>query len=317
VRPPGALVDVGGHRLHLLCHGTGAPAVLLEAGVAASSVSWTLVQPAIARFTRVCAYDRAGLGWSDTASSARTFARVCDDLDAVRRHMHPDARVILVGHSFGSLVVRGLAARHPDGIAGLVLIDPPTEWLDAGPEHVRRITRAIWLSKLGALLAHVGIVRASLSLVMSGRAAASRRVARAFGTTAARTLERLVGEVRKLPPELHPIVQAHWCQPKCFRAMADYLRILHEEAAAIGAVTLPPEIPVIVISGAHQPDGEMASHRRMAAASPRGRHLIAADSGHWILFDQPDVIVGAVRELVEIARGGCPDEDESRQAGGR
>jgi pimeloyl-ACP methyl ester carboxylesterase len=297
--PPGALVDVGGHRLHVVCPGAGTPAVLLEAGIAASSVSWTLVQPEIATFTRVCAYDRAGLGWSDVASSARSFARIGDDLDAVRRHVQPDAPVILVGHSFGSLVVRSLAARDPGTVAGLVLIDPPTEWLAPRPEQVRRIVRAIRLSRLGALLAQVGVVQASVSLLMRGRVDASRRVARAFGATAAGTIERLVGEIRKLPPQLHPVVQSHWCRPSSFRAMADYLRVMHEEAAVIAAAAAPPpEIPMVVISGAHQPAEEIAHHRRMADASSRGRHVVAADSGHWILFDRPDLIVDAVRTLV-------------------
>jgi pimeloyl-ACP methyl ester carboxylesterase len=295
-------VDVGGHRLHVVCHGAGAPPVLLEAGVAASSLSWALVQPAIARFTQVCAYDRAGLGWSDVAASPRTFARVCDDLDAVRRHVQPDSPVVLVGHSFGSLVVRGLAARHPENVVGLVLIDPPTEWLDPGPEQLRRITRAMRLARLGALLARVGLVRVCLSSVMGRRVAASRRVARALGATAEQALERLLAEIDKLPPELRQVVQAHWCQPKSFLAMRDYLRVLHREAPAIAAAAPPPEIPVIVISGAHQPEPEIASHRRMAHASPRGQHMIASGSGHWVLFDRPDLIVDAVRALVRGCR---------------
>jgi pimeloyl-ACP methyl ester carboxylesterase len=296
------LVDVGGHRLHVVCQGDGVPPVLLEAGIAASSLSWALVQPAIARFAKVCAYDRAGLGWSDAAASGRTFARVCDDLDAVRRHVHLDARVVLVGHSFGSLVVRGLAARHPQHVAGLVLIDPPTEWLDASPAQEYRITRAMRLARVGAILARLGIVRVCLSLVMGGRAAVSRRVARAFGATAEQTLERLVTEINKLPPELRQVVQAHWCQPKSFRAMGDYLRVLHREAPAIVAAAPPPEIPVIVISGSHQSAPEIANHRRLAEASQRGQHVIASDSGHWVLFDRPDLIVEAVRGFVDVER---------------
>jgi pimeloyl-ACP methyl ester carboxylesterase len=278
--------------------------VLLEAGIAASSLSWALVQPAIAKFTQVCAYDRAGLGFSDAATSPRTFARVCDDLDAVRRHVQSDARVVLVGHSFGSLVVRSLAARHPESVAGLVLIDPPTDWLQPGPEQVWRITRAIRLARLGALLARAGIVRGCLSLIMGRHAAASRRVARAFGATAERTVERLVAEIRKLPPEQQQVVQAHWCQPKSFRAMGDYLRIVQREAPAIAAAAPPAEIPVVVISGSHQPATEIATHRRLAEASQRGRHLVAAGSGHWVPFDRPDLIVDAVRGLVEAGRSG-------------
>ena len=301
------LVEVGGHRLHVVTRGAGTPAVLLEAGIAASSVSWTLVQPQIATFARVAAYDRAGLGWSDTASSARSFARIRDELDAVRRHVQPAGRVILVGHSFGSLVVRSLAAHHPEYVAGLVLIDPPIEWLHPRPDQDRRLARAIRLSRLGALLAQVGVVRASLSLLMRGQVAAPRRVARAFGAAAAGTIERLVGEVGKLPPSLHPVVQAHWSRPSSFRAMADYLRVLYDEAPAIAAAAAPPrEIPITVISGAHQPETELAAHRLMAEASEHGRHLVAAESGHWILFDRPDIVVDAVRALAERERSRLP-----------
>src|SRR5688572_12417969 len=138
-QPPGQFVDVGGHRLHVTCAGSGTPPVLLESGIAASSLSWARVLPEIAAFTRVCAYDRAGLAWSDTASSPRTFDTICDDLGAVLTHAQERARFVLVGHSFGSLIVRGYAARHPERVAGLVLVDPPTEWLDAPPERARML----------------------------------------------------------------------------------------------------------------------------------------------------------------------------------
>jgi pimeloyl-ACP methyl ester carboxylesterase len=305
VPPPGEFIGACGHRLHVLCRGEGSPAVVLESGVAASSLSWARVQPAVASFARVCAYDRAGLGWSDAAWAPRTFERIQDDLRAVvaRAGTGPwitlgsGSPVILVGHSFGSLVVRGYAARHPDQVAGLVLVDPPTEWIDAVPERSRLIRRARQASAIGGVLARIGVVRAALSLLTGGHPGAPRAFVKLFGRRAAGTLERLVGEVRKLPPELYPAVQSHWCQPKCFHAMGEYLRVLDEEAAAIAAVVTPPEVPVVVISGGHQPASEIAAHRRLAAASPHGRHLIASRSGHWINFDEPEVIVDAVRAL--------------------
>src|SRR5688500_18872869 len=112
--PTGSLIDVGGHRLHARCTGAGAPLVLLESGIAASSLSWSLVQPEIASFTRVCAYDRAGFAWSDAASSPRTFDRIVDELSRVLDRVAAGERYVLVGHSFGSFVIRAYAARHPD-----------------------------------------------------------------------------------------------------------------------------------------------------------------------------------------------------------
>jgi pimeloyl-ACP methyl ester carboxylesterase len=279
--------------------------VVLEAGVAASSLSWARVQPALASSTRVCAYDRAGLAWSDPPSTPRTFARILDDLGIVVATLGTGPwaalgagpRVVLVGHSFGSLIVRGYAARHPEQVAGLVLVDPPMEWLDRAPTQAGLLRRARQASAIGGFLARIGVVRASLALLTGGHPGAPRAFVKLLGPRAAGTLERLVGEVRKLPPELHPAVQSHWSQPKCFDAMSEYLGVLQSEPAAIAAAVPPPDIPIVVISGAHQPAAELAAHRRLADASPHGRHVVATKSGHWILLDEPGLIVDAVLSL--------------------
>ena len=179
--PIGTLIDVGGHRLHVQCAGSGSPLVLFEAGIAASSLSWALVQPAVARFTRACAYDRAGLAWSDPPSSPRTFTQIVDELARVLAQVGGRERYVLVGHSFGSFVVRGYAARYPDRVIGLVLVDPPTEWLAMTPQRLRTIRRGRRLSHVGALLAEVGVVRACLSLLTGGAPGAPRRFVKVLG----------------------------------------------------------------------------------------------------------------------------------------
>jgi pimeloyl-ACP methyl ester carboxylesterase len=284
--------------------------VLLESGIAASSLSWTLVLPEIAKFTQVCAYDRAGLAWSDPAASRRTFNRIVGELRAVLAAIAMPGPYILVGHSFGSLVVRAYAAHFPAEVACLVLVDPPTDWLTTTRQRTRMLRGAVYLSRIGALLAHLGVVRACLALLTGGAPGAPRRFVKVFGPTAARTLERLVGEVRKLPADVHPLVQMLWCQPKCFHAMADHLAVLAREADAMAASAPPREIPVTVISSGDQPPEQIAAHRRMAECSDRGRHVTATRSGHWILFDEPDLIVDAIRDAVESSRvrepGGRP-----------
>ena len=300
--PPGVRIDVGGHRLHAVCRGEGGPAVLFESGIAASSVSWTVLQPAIATFTRACAYDRAGFGWSDHPSSPRTADRVLDELAALMRGLGLQPPVVLVGHSFGALAVRAYAARHPGEVAGLVLIDPPTEWLTITHDRARLLRGGRYLSRIGVLLAHLGVVRACLALLTGGAPAASRGFVKVFGPTAAHTLERIVGEVRKLPPEVHPAVQALWCQPKCFRAMGDHFRMLERDGASRSTGAPSPDVPIVVISSGRQPPEQLAAHRRLAETSTRGRHLIAAGSAHWVQFDEPALVIDVVRELVAAAR---------------
>jgi len=278
--------------------------VLFEAGIAASSLSWALVQPEIAKFTRVCAYDRAGLAWSDVASGPRTFERIVDELSMVLERVAPGGRYVLVGHSFGSFVIRAYASRHPDDVLGLVLVDPPTEWLTMTPQLVRMLRGGRHLSRIGAVLAHIGVVRACLALLSGGAPAAPRGFVKVFGPTAARTLERLVGEVRKLPPEIHPTIQALWCQPKCFRAMADHLGVLEREGVSLSAFIPPREIPVVVISSGSQPPDQIAAHRMLAERSADGRHVIAARSAHWVQFDEPALVVTLIRELVERVASG-------------
>jgi pimeloyl-ACP methyl ester carboxylesterase len=123
-----------------------------------------------------------------------------------------------------------------------------------------------------------------------------------FGPTAARTLERLVGEVRKLPADVHPMVQAIWCEPKCFRAMAEHLASLEETAAAVGRITSLPDVPLVIVSSADQPEDVIEKHRRLARLSPRGRHIVAATDGHWIQFDDPDLVTRTIRDIVTKCR---------------
>src|SRR5215471_3074761 len=125
--PPGQLVDVGGHRLHLWCTGGGAPTVILEAGLGGSSADWGAVQPLIARFTRVCSYDRAGMGYSDPGPSPRTARRISNELAELIDRSGMDGPLVLVAASIGGFNVRVFTSDHIERVAGLVLIDASHE----------------------------------------------------------------------------------------------------------------------------------------------------------------------------------------------
>jgi pimeloyl-ACP methyl ester carboxylesterase len=300
--PPGTIIDVDGQRLHMLCAGSGRPTVLFESGIAASSLSWTRVLPAVAGFTRVCAYDRAGLGWSEEARTPRTLARLLAELQGVLARPGMTRPAVLVGHSFGAFLVCVYASEHPREVAGLVLLDPPSEWREMTRGQARLLWGGIQLSRIGGLLARAGVVRGCLALLAGGAPGVPRSVVRMFGPTTARTVERLVGEVRKLPAEVHPIVQALWCQPKCFRAMAEHLAALEETTTAASRVACLPDVPLVIISSHDQPPVVLSRHRALARLSSQGRHMIAAGSGHWIQFDEPGLVVAVVRDVVERAR---------------
>jgi pimeloyl-ACP methyl ester carboxylesterase len=125
--PPGQLVDVGGHRLHLWCTGDGSPAVILDAGLGGTSAGWGFVQPDVARFTRVCSYDRAGMGYSDSGPSPRTARRIANELADLLTHSGIVGPVVLAGESIAGFNVRVFASDYPEHAAGLVLVDASHE----------------------------------------------------------------------------------------------------------------------------------------------------------------------------------------------
>jgi pimeloyl-ACP methyl ester carboxylesterase len=122
-RPPGRLVDLGGHRLHVHCTGAGSPVVVVENGLGDFSFDWILVQDRVSRFTRICTYDRAGYAWSDPGPKPRTFAQLNIELRGALRRLGERGPFVLVGHSFGGPVVRQFATAYPDAAAGMVLVD--------------------------------------------------------------------------------------------------------------------------------------------------------------------------------------------------
>jgi pimeloyl-ACP methyl ester carboxylesterase len=299
--PPGRLVDVGGRRLHLQEGGAGSPVVVLEAGIAATSLSWRAIHQQIAGFTRVASYDRAGLGWSDPAASRLTLASLAADLRGLLTAAGLPPPYILVAHSFGAFVVRACAARYPAEIAGLVLVDPlqPEEWHPLTKAGARTLNRGILLSRRGAFLARTGLVGWCLQSLLGGARWFPKLVGGAAGGRGLSVMKRLAGEVGKMPPEVWPMVAAHWSNPKSFLGMAAHFESLPEAAAELYAAPPLDGIPVIALTSGRK---EAPVLERYAADL---RHRVAERSGHWIHLDEPELVVAAVRDLVTQARACC------------
>ena len=152
------------------------------------------------------------------------------------------------------------------------------------------------------MLAAVGFVRLCLALLTRGSTRVPQMAARSFGASAASVTGRLVGEVRKLPERVWPMVRAHWSQPKSFLGMADHLAVLPRSSAEAEAAGGLGDIPLIVLSAGNSGPAKEREQADLALLSSNSRQVLGAQSGHWIHLDEPELVVAAIRELVEAHR---------------
>lgn len=283
--PPGELAN----GLHVIKMGAGSPSIIFEAGIANSSLAWSLIQPEVARFATTYSYDRAGFGWSRNSAPC-SLDRITADLHAMLEQQKVSQPMILVGHSFGGLIVRFYAHHFPDELCGLVLVDPasPEEWMNPTLGQRWRLRRAIFFTRAAGVLASIGAVRLGLWLLMRRKGDKPGPISR-FSST----LRRIRFELRKIPADVLPRVCAHWSRPEFYWTMAGYLKALPACAAAAN-VPLSSHLPVVVLSGAHQPPERLAEHAAIATT-----HIIARGSGHFIHLDEPELVVNAVREVLK------------------
>jgi pimeloyl-ACP methyl ester carboxylesterase len=285
--PPGRIVS----GMHLWSVGKSGPTVILEAGIAGTSLSWKPVQDRASFFARVCSYDRAGLGWSSPSAQSRSLDNLVAELRALLHQAGIPPPFILVGHSFGGLIVQHYAFLHRQEVRGLVLVDPVpiADWWPLTVHQAKRLARGVKLSRRGAWLARAGVVRLALDLLMSGSRVIPQFMARATAGNGASVTSRLTGEVRKLPREVWPMVRAHWCLPKSFTAMAAYLESLPANAAS---AQLQAGVPTIVLTPPQS-----------SCEIPAGAiHRVATRSGHWIQLDEPELVAAAIRDLISETR---------------
>jgi pimeloyl-ACP methyl ester carboxylesterase len=267
-----------GRELHAVVYGEGSPTVVFEAGMGASRSSWGAVLPGVAERTTAVVYDRSGLGRSPADPGPRDLRRLVDDLVDVLDHLadRGSAPFVLVGHSWGGPIIRGAAAQRPDRVAGLVLVDATDELCDLittkGNERLER-----WSRPVVPVLARLGLVR----MMVKQQAASLPEPAR--GEMIAE--DGTPTSMRAYQAESAPSI------PDLRRLRA------HPEPQ--------PDVPVTLISGGKsgrlgrkRRDALVAAHRTRAEAAPRGRHVIAPDSGHYVPFTDPALVTAEILRLI-------------------
>jgi pimeloyl-ACP methyl ester carboxylesterase len=283
--PPGRLVDIGGHRLHLYCVGTGSPTVVLEAVAGGTSADWAWVQPEVAATTRVCAYDRAGRGWSDHGPGPRDARRVATELHTLLGNAGEPGPYVLVGHSLGGLFVRQFAAQYPDEVAGMVLIDArhPDTFTRSTPTEQAAERADMRRNRIGAALAPFGVLRLYFR----------------FQDPAPGLAERQRAEVRAFLSSTR-----FWQSWRAEQAAQPDTEAQVRGADGLGATPL-----LVVTAGERLSATWAALQEELATRSSNSTHRVIAGATHLSLaYDQQDArqSSAAILDVVAAARTGQP-----------
>jgi pimeloyl-ACP methyl ester carboxylesterase len=298
LRPPGQLVTVGGSRLHVQCLGAGpGPAVVILTGRGNPALMWQPVVTEVARFAKVITYDRPGYGWSDPLVGAPTAERVVSDLEGVLRYAGARGPYILVGHSMAGLFARLYAARHPADVAGLVLVDARHEVVDAGESAaMRELSRSFY--------------RWALPLERLG-------LGRLMARLAPGALLGGAGFVQRYPPAVRRTLRAVLAWPGMLAATAAETAHFPEYAVAVRQAPDLGNTPVVVLSRTRPDLGgwglskaevagtwQLWQEGQAAAArlSANVRHIAVENCGHQMMVEQPDAVVSAIRQVLEMRK---------------
>jgi pimeloyl-ACP methyl ester carboxylesterase len=292
--PPGQLVDVGGYRLHIQCAGTGSPTVILDAAADMMSADWGWIQPAVAQRTRVCAYDRAGMGWSDPGPLPRDAQHISAELHTLLTKAGLTGPYVLVGHSAGGLYVRMYAADYPDDVVGMVLVDPGHPDMNTRiPALQAKIAEDARLVSTLSILSYLGVPR----LLGIGNANTQGLPAQQRAEASAAT-----------------VTSQHWAT---IGALIEATPTTYDQVRATGELG---NRPLIIISattawltaGAPADDARRILndlHKELAALSSQSRHDIVAGATHGSLIhnrDHAQMTIAAINQVVEAARTGQP-----------
>ncbi|MBM4188496.1 MAG: alpha/beta hydrolase [Gemmatimonadetes bacterium] len=294
--PPGRLVDIGGRRLHLDCRGSGTPIVVLEAGLDMNgSLAWAAVHDSIAATTRTCGYSRAGIMWSDPGPQPRHATAVAADLDAALTAAGEAGPYVMVGHSLGGPYISVYTKRFPDKVAGLVFVDA------SHPDQVARLAEAtgkemeppLGSLKVLAALAWTGLARAVMPTDTNG--AIPESVRRATAAYAATSMGPMIAEARAMSETMAQAGEA--------RALGERPLAVLTAAAPLDAATLA-QIEMTAEQGRKFQAIWTALQVEQAGWSSRSEHQIIPDASHYVQRDRPDLVIAAVRRVVEQVRAG-------------
>ena len=289
-----------GSRIFVRQQGSGRPAVVFEAGIGASSLNWRHIQQAIAQTTATFSYDRTGLGWSSCRRTARTPSVVAAELHELIQRAGIQPPFVLVGHSFGGLAVRRYALLYPDEVAALVLIDPMRceEYPPFNPGMRANLTLGCRLCSVAVPIARFGLARLGLGSLICGSCRVAEKLSSIAGENCRYVLRRIKDEVAKMPAESRPELVALWSRPSFYAEMRAYLQSIPEIVTEMRHADPIHNIPVLVLTpGRAEPLNEEALHRIAGCA----RQLIAHQSRHWIHFDEPDLVISAILEMIHLA----------------
>jgi pimeloyl-ACP methyl ester carboxylesterase len=277
--PPGQLVDVGGYRLHINCTGAGSPTVVIDAGWGDWSASWSSwVQPEVAKTTRVCTYDRAGMGWSEAGPLPRNAQQFAKELHTLLQNAGIPGPYVLVGHSMGGLGVRVFAHAYATDVAGVVLIE------SMNPRQAKP-------SATGTPPAAAARSSGFSILTLPARIGLLRLFAGAIGLTSG------------LSPEAQHAYTAFSVTPRYVQTYLDEGAGMPQSFMQAGAVKTFGDVPLIVLSRGLDPDQDwQAMQTELLHLSSHSQQVFVDTSGHNVQLDQPEAAATAIVQMVAQLR---------------
>jgi pimeloyl-ACP methyl ester carboxylesterase len=297
----GTLLDVeNGRRAFFYKSGLGNATVIFESGISATHLNWARVQAGVSGFARTFSYDRAGLGWSDPAATERTPSNIAVELRLLLRRAGIAPPYLLIGHSFGGLVVRRYAIEYPEEVTGVLLVDAmrTKEWPPMNQQAQASINRGLLFARLAIPIAMLGVARLAATSLLGGSGRVSGLLSRAAGSGGQYLQKRVTSEVNKMPREVWPIVAAHWSRPDFYRGLAAHIRAVPASIREMDQARAIEGLPVCLLTPG---TAEALSAEELRRIGTDMTQVIAEKSAHWVHLDEPELVVETIRKMIDAA----------------